>query len=82
MFFWRKKPKSGAQSEDSGHSTSKPEENLDHLKAAVANMATEDIENLLDMGASLKPGREALFRAELERRQAADSDSAQDSDSD
>ena len=80
MFFWRKKPKSGTQSQGGGHSASKSEENLDHLKAAVANMATEDIENLLDMGASLKPGREAIFRAELERRQAAGP--AQDADPD
>ncbi len=41
---------------------------LEVIRAALPAMSSEDIEHLLDMGATLKPGAEALFRSELARR--------------
>ena len=49
--------------------------NLDTMRMAVEQMDTEQIENLLEMGATLKPGAEALFRQELAKRKSPGSKS-------
>ncbi len=41
---------------------------LEMIRAALPSMSSEEIEHLLDMGATLKPGAEDLFRRELRRR--------------
>ena len=49
--------------------------NLDTMRMAVEQMNSEQIENLLEMGATLKPGAEALFRQELAKRKSPGSKS-------
>ncbi len=40
------------------------------LKARLADMPTESLQSMLDMGATLKPGAEDLIKDELDRRRA------------
>ena len=41
---------------------------LGALKSRLADMPTESLQSILDMGATLKPGAEDLIRDELDRR--------------
>lgn len=42
---------------------------LEMIRAALPSMSSAEIEHLLEMGATLKPGAEELFREELKRRE-------------
>ncbi len=50
----------------------KPPPDLSKLKAAYQGLSMEALENILEMGARLKPGAEDFLRAEIERRRASD----------
>lgn len=47
---------------------------LETMRLAVEQMETDHIANLLEMGATLKPGAEEIFRQELEKRRQAEAD--------
>ena len=42
------------------------------LKARLADMPTENLQSMLDMGATLKPGAEDLIKDELDRRRESE----------
>ena len=42
------------------------------LKARLADMPTESLQSMLDMGATLKPGAEDLIKNELDRRRESE----------
>ena len=42
------------------------------LKARLADMPTESLQSMLDMGATLKPGAEDLIKDELDRRRESE----------
>ena len=42
------------------------------LKARLADMPTEGLQSMLDMGATLKPGAEDLIKDELDRRRQSE----------
>ena len=45
---------------------------LEALKARLADMPTESLQSMLDMGATLKPGAEDLIKDELDRRRESE----------
>ena len=45
---------------------------LSKLKAAYQGLSTEALENILEMGARLKPGAEDFLRAEIQRRRESE----------
>ena len=49
-------------------------QDLETMRLAVEQMETAHIENVLDMGATLRPGAEQIFRTELEERRAGKAD--------
>ena len=69
-------PVAGAAGAESNQEPTSPpgppvnQPDLETMRLAVEQMDTEQIENLLDMGATLKPGTEGIFRQELAKRQA------------
>ena len=45
---------------------------LDALRARLADLPTESLQEMLDMGAAFKPGAEALIQDELDRRRESE----------
>ncbi len=68
----RAEPDTGEEEADSARPPGPPSSGagdpLEVMRAALPNLSSEEIEHLLEMGATLKPGTENLFREELRRR--------------